>query len=125
MKIFRRILLVILLTIPAVKFAQSQGERDAEHEHGSLRAWEEANDVYDHIEKEDAYELDSDKYSTQNQVNKAGSGRVYVYYGTGHHRPYKNRRYYYHRKGYPYGPYYYRYYYYPYQRPIRFYRRGG
>ncbi len=94
MEIIRRILLIVLLTIPTVKFAQS------------------------HVDVVDTeYECDDKNDSSQDQVNRTGVGRVYVYYGTGRYRPY-----YYHQKGYPYAPYYYRYYYYPYQHPLRYYR---
>lgn len=96
MKIIRWLLLVTLLTIPAVKFAQSGSE------------------------EVEAYEVEE----MSGAVRKAGPGRVYVFYGTGQHRPYRGQHYYY-TKGYPYAPYTYRYYYYPYQRPVRFYNRGG
>ena len=99
MKILRRLLIVILLIIPAVKFAQSNSE-DIDYQSFEI--------------KESGYEA----------VKKSGAGRVFVFYGTGQHRPYHGQRYYY-RKGYPYAPYTYRYYYYPYQRPVRYYNRGG
>ena len=116
MRIIRRILLVILLTIPAVKYAQTRADIDDPPEEYDVQL-----DRGDMIERQEA----GPETSTQGQINRAGTGRVYVYYGTGQQsRSYHNRRYYQHRKGYPYTPYSYRYYYYPYQRPSRFYKRG-
>ncbi len=150
MKIIRCALLAVFATLPALQFAQPQVEvyesefaEDSNnhiHEEWHLRPYdeefrEEENPYVqiDGLESEtfieesnggEYYEDEEYPVSTQDEINRGGVGRVYVYYGTGRPRAYYNRRYFYHRKGYPYGPYYYRYYYYPYQRSARYYQRG-
>jgi|GEM_PF-6830920 len=150
MKIIRRTLLTILVTLPALQFAQAQVEvyeSEFVEESNNHIYREEYPRPYDeefaeegnpYIEidglqrdefieesnRGEEYEDEEHPVSTQDEINRGGVGRVYVYYGTGRPRAYYNRRYYYHRKGYPYGPYYYRYYYYPYQRSPRYYQRG-
>ena len=106
-KVLRLILLGILLGVPSLKFAQNMADESKSIEN-------QEDSIVQELEKEDRDGGEETRFESS-----GARGRVYVYYGTGYHRPYSARSYEYHTH-YPFAPYHYRYYYHPYQRASRY-----